>query len=331
MTATNPHSPANIVPAEYDFAFGYAHPSVVDGWPVPGFNMDLVRKLREEGKLYSQRGTCHSCGARFIEGAAFLHRPSGQYILVGHVCADKMELTYDISELALIQGKRHEARKIVAEKALRFAELRSLVSQLRETEEGREVLRALKHKHRITEDIRHRLIQWRSISGKQQALVVRDVQARNDKGLHALRGVSLHVCCGEIVGLAGVAGNGQRELAQVITGLRAPTAGSVEIYGQAIRAGQPVLLLYTSASRDEAEFPEADTWQLDRRAPRTLGFGHGTHACLGRHAARLEARIALEEILGAFPDYAVDLAGAERLYTEYVQGFASLPILLPGD
>jgi cytochrome P450 len=103
------------------------------------------------------------------------------------------------------------------------------------------------------------------------------------------------------------------------------------IRGQAIRAGQPVLLLYTSASRDEAEFPEADTWQLDRRAPRTLGFGHGTHACLGRHAARLEARIALEEILGAFPDYAVDLAGAERLYTEYVQGFASLPILLPGD
>jgi simple sugar transport system ATP-binding protein len=70
-----------------------------------------------------------------------------------------------------------------------------------------------------------------------RALVVEGVSALNDKGLPALRGVSLHVCCGEIVGLAGVAGNGQRELAQVITGLRAPTAGRVEIYGQSIRAG----------------------------------------------------------------------------------------------
>lgn len=99
-----------------------------------------------------------------------------------------------------------------------------------------------------------------------------------------------------------------------------------EIRGQKIRAGQPILLLYTSASRDEAEFPKADTWDLHRRAPRTVGFGHGTHACLGRHVARLEARVAIEEILAAMPDYTVDLASSERLYTEYVQGFASLPI-----
>lgn len=99
-----------------------------------------------------------------------------------------------------------------------------------------------------------------------------------------------------------------------------------EIRGKKIRAGQPILLLYTSASRDEAEFPKADTWDLHRRAPRTVGFGHGTHACLGRHVARLEARVALEEILGAMPDYSVDLPASQRLYTEYVQGFASLPI-----
>ena len=99
-----------------------------------------------------------------------------------------------------------------------------------------------------------------------------------------------------------------------------------EIRGVKVRAGRPILLLYTSASRDEAEFPNADTWDLHRRAPRTVGFGHGTHACLGRHVARLEARVALEEILSAMPDYTIDLASAERLYTEYVQGFASLPI-----
>ena len=99
-----------------------------------------------------------------------------------------------------------------------------------------------------------------------------------------------------------------------------------DIRGQKIRAGQPILLLYTSASRDEAEFPDADRWNIDRKAPRTVGFGHGTHACLGRHVARLEARVALEEILGAMPEYEVDLGASTRLYTEYVQGFASLPI-----
>jgi cytochrome P450 len=99
-----------------------------------------------------------------------------------------------------------------------------------------------------------------------------------------------------------------------------------EIRGRKLRAGQPVLLLYTSASRDEAEFPKADVWDLHRRAPRTVGFGHGTHACLGRHVARLEAKVAMEEILAVMPEYEVDLPASKRLYTEYVQGFSSLPI-----
>jgi cytochrome P450 len=100
----------------------------------------------------------------------------------------------------------------------------------------------------------------------------------------------------------------------------------IEIRGQRIREARPVLLLYSSASRDEAEFPNADTWDLYRRAPRTVGFGHGTHACLGRHVARLEARVAIDEILTVMPDYTVDLAASERVYTEFVQGFASLPL-----
>jgi simple sugar transport system ATP-binding protein len=64
------------------------------------------------------------------------------------------------------------------------------------------------------------------------ALSVEDVHALNDRGMPALRGVSLEVCAGEIVGLAGVAGNGQAELAEVITGLRPLTSGQVVIHGQ---------------------------------------------------------------------------------------------------
>ena len=65
-------------------------------------------------------------------------------------------------------------------------------------------------------------------------LAVEAVSALNDKGLPALRGISFQVCAGEILGIAGVAGNGQRELAEVITGLRCSTAGRVLLRGEEI-------------------------------------------------------------------------------------------------
>jgi ABC-type uncharacterized transport system ATPase subunit len=65
-------------------------------------------------------------------------------------------------------------------------------------------------------------------------LQVKDVHAENDKGLHALNGITLNVRAGEIVGLAGVAGNGQRELAQVITGLRRCESGEISLHGERI-------------------------------------------------------------------------------------------------
>ncbi|HIE57078.1 MAG TPA: ATP-binding cassette domain-containing protein, partial [Anaerolineales bacterium] len=65
-------------------------------------------------------------------------------------------------------------------------------------------------------------------------LEAKNIHALNDKGLPALQGVSLNVRSGEIVGLAGVAGNGQRELAQVIAGLRQSTQGQVFLNGQDI-------------------------------------------------------------------------------------------------
>ncbi|HID88803.1 MAG TPA: ABC transporter ATP-binding protein [Anaerolineae bacterium] len=71
------------------------------------------------------------------------------------------------------------------------------------------------------------------------ALEVENLQALSDKGLPALRGVSFQICAGEILGIAGVAGNGQRELAEVITGLRRATGGSVRVYGQDITNCSP--------------------------------------------------------------------------------------------
>ena len=70
-------------------------------------------------------------------------------------------------------------------------------------------------------------------------LEAHDLHAEGDRGLPALRGVSLAVRGGEIVGIAGVAGNGQRELAEALTGLRPLTSGHVTVSGVALRPGDP--------------------------------------------------------------------------------------------
>lgn len=100
----------------------------------------------------------------------------------------------------------------------------------------------------------------------------------------------------------------------------------VPIHGETMKAGQPVLFLYPSANRDPREFEDPDTFDIHRRPPRILSFGQGTHLCLGIHAAKLEGRICLEETLKRIPEYEPDLEGAERLVTDFVQGYASFPV-----
>ena len=75
---------------------------------------------------------------------------------------------------------------------------------------------------------------------RQVALELRNVSAHGDIGVPALHGVDLSVHAGEIVGVAGVAGNGQRELAEVITGMRRRTAGTVIVAGRPTRGGDPL-------------------------------------------------------------------------------------------
>ena len=98
------------------------------------------------------------------------------------------------------------------------------------------------------------------------------------------------------------------------------------VRGETLRRGEPVLFLYASANRDEREFVDPDRFDIARRPVRHLGFGHGTHACIGRHAAALEARACVGALLDRAPGYEVVEERAERLYTDFVQGYASLPV-----
>lgn len=79
-------------------------------------------------------------------------------------------------------------------------------------------------------------------------LDIRSLRAENDRGLPALRDVSLQVCSGEIVGIAGVAGNGQSELAQAITGLRACTGGTIRVNGTDLNSASPLRAIETGVA-----------------------------------------------------------------------------------
>jgi simple sugar transport system ATP-binding protein len=82
----------------------------------------------------------------------------------------------------------------------------------------------------------------------EAALEVESLEALNDKGLQALRGISLRVCEGEVLGIAGVAGNGQRELVEVIAGLRPATAGSVRVGGRDVTGYSPLGVIQSNVS-----------------------------------------------------------------------------------
>lgn len=104
-------------------------------------------------------------------------------------------------------------------------------------------------------------------------------------------------------------------------------AEDLEWHGQAIPAGDRMLLLPGSANRDERAFPDPDVYDLDRdRSPQSMSFGGGTHFCLGAHLARLEARIVLTELIGRVTGYEVDEASAERVHSTNVRGFGALPV-----
>lgn len=100
----------------------------------------------------------------------------------------------------------------------------------------------------------------------------------------------------------------------------------VERQGNRMKRGQPILLLYTAANRDEREFPDPDRYDIHRAPRRSLGFSHGAHACIGLHVARKEGEVAMQEILGRFPDYEVDTSGLVKYATEFVQGYSEMPV-----
>ena len=100
-----------------------------------------------------------------------------------------------------------------------------------------------------------------------------------------------------------------------------------EHHGQVVPEGSAMLLLNASGNRDERRFPNADRFDIHRRIDHHLAFGYGTHFCLGAALARLEGRIALDEVLARFPTWEVDWDNAVQARTSTVRGWESLPVV----
>ena len=103
-------------------------------------------------------------------------------------------------------------------------------------------------------------------------------------------------------------------------------AHDVEHHGQTVREGSIVLLLNSSANRDERKFEEPDRFDIHRKIGHHLAFGYGIHFCLGASLARLEGRIALDEVLKRFPSWEVDWENAVQARTSTVRGWERLPV-----
>jgi cytochrome P450 len=103
-------------------------------------------------------------------------------------------------------------------------------------------------------------------------------------------------------------------------------ARDAEYYGTNVPAGSAMLLLVGAANRDERRYADPDRFDIHRNEGQHLTFGWGLHYCLGAALARLEGRVALDEVLDRFPDWEVDYENIRLAPTSTVRGWETMPV-----
>jgi cytochrome P450 len=98
-------------------------------------------------------------------------------------------------------------------------------------------------------------------------------------------------------------------------------------YGRTVPEGSVMVFLVGAANRDERHHPDGDHFDIHRDVGQHLTFGYGIHFCLGAALARLEGRIALDEVLQRFPKWDVDADNARLSPTSTVRGWETLPVV----
>jgi cytochrome P450 len=105
-------------------------------------------------------------------------------------------------------------------------------------------------------------------------------------------------------------------------------ATPVDHHGQRVPEGSVMVLLNGSANRDDSRFADGDRFDIHREIGHHLSFGYGLHFCLGAALARLEGRVALDEVLQRWTDWDVDYPNAVQARTSTVRGWEKLPAIV---
>ena len=103
----------------------------------------------------------------------------------------------------------------------------------------------------------------------------------------------------------------------------------VELYDHTLPAGSTMMFLVGSANRDDRHYDDPDRFDIHRKFDKHLSFGYGIHFCLGASLARLEGRVAVDELLNRFPEWEIDWDNAKFARTSTVRGYESLPAIVP--
>jgi cytochrome P450 len=101
-----------------------------------------------------------------------------------------------------------------------------------------------------------------------------------------------------------------------------------EYYGTTVPAGSPILLLLASANRDPRRYETPDAYDIHRDDLQHLTFGYGLHYCLGANLARLEGKVALDELLNRWPEWDIDYDHIKLAPTTTVRGWERMPLIL---
>ena len=106
-------------------------------------------------------------------------------------------------------------------------------------------------------------------------------------------------------------------------------ARDFECYGTTVPAGSAMLLLFGAANRDPRRYQDPDNFDIHRDNISHLTFGKGLHYCLGANLARLEGRVALDELLNRFGEWDIDYDSMQLAPTSTVRGWERLRLVLP--
>lgn len=178
---TDVHRPGAIIPADYAYVRSYHLSTTFGGWPIPSFgvNCEMEKHPHHESgmcrtaqmartlgsKMIGGTGRCTVCGVHFVYGDVWMHKTTGDYIHIGHVCADKYSMLADRSDWEMELGRAKARAAVEMIKEAKSEERRAFLGAHPGLED------ALTVEHHIIADIRERFTRTATLSEKQVALV----------------------------------------------------------------------------------------------------------------------------------------------------------------